>query len=182
MRIPIVIIALLIVSAPVVSAAPDWSFMNQKGAMVKGSPGQQASGIPYDLVITLERTPCYGTCPSYRITLYGNGSYVFNGTRCVVVKGQKKGAITRVAVKGLVKDFGAANFSSFRDSYEDMGITDMPSAILSFTANGTTKQVFHYQGDPNAPKDLRALEDRVDSVVNTKRFIGARKDLRCMNE
>jgi hypothetical protein len=182
MRIPIILISLLIATGSVVSAVPDWSVIHQNRGMMGGGLGQSASEIPGDLVITLQRTPCFGTCPSYSVTLYGNGSYVFNGTRCVMVKGLRKGTITRVSVKRLVMEFGAANFSHLRDSYEDMVITDMPSAILSFTANGTTKTVFHYHGDLNAPGNLSTLEDRVDSAVNSKRFIGSRKDMRCMSE
>jgi hypothetical protein len=32
-----------------------------------------------NMVITLERTACFGTCPIYRLTIQGNGQVVYEG-------------------------------------------------------------------------------------------------------
>jgi hypothetical protein len=135
-----------------------------------------------DLVITLERTPCFGTCPSYMVSLFGNGTFVYTGTRCVEVKGVKKGKISTTAVKKLVRAFETAHFTSMNDSYDEMMITDMPSAIVSFSQNGQKKQVYHYKGDMNAPAGLPFLENAIDAAVNTKKYIGTRQNISCMTE
>ena len=39
-----------------------------------------------DLVITLERTACHGTCPIYKLTIEGNGTVIYEGQDFVQVK------------------------------------------------------------------------------------------------
>ncbi len=43
-----------------------------------------------DVVITLERTQCFGSCPVYKLTVYGDGRVVYEGGGFVKIKGEKK--------------------------------------------------------------------------------------------
>ena len=40
-----------------------------------------------EVVITLERTACFGVCPVYKLTVYGDGRVVYEGKRFVRVEG-----------------------------------------------------------------------------------------------
>ena len=46
-----------------------------------------------DVIITLERTECFGTCPVYRLTVHGDGRVVYEGIRFVEVEGTVKTSI-----------------------------------------------------------------------------------------
>ena len=41
--------------------------------------GEKEEAVKNDTVITLERTACFGTCPIYTITIYGDGRVVYDG-------------------------------------------------------------------------------------------------------
>ena len=124
-----------------------------------------------EVVITLERTVCFGACPEYKLTIYGNGSVVYEGKRFVRIEGKRTITIGEVKVRQLLSEFKNIDYFSLNDSYEEFMATDMPSAFTSLTVDGKTKTVRHYHGDFSAPKELTELEDRIDEIVNTDQWI-----------
>ena len=124
-----------------------------------------------EVVITLERTVCFGVCPEYKLTVYGSGSVIYEGKRFVRVEGKRTIAISEEKVKQLLFEFKKIDYFSLNDSYEEFMATDMPSAFTSLTVNGKTKTVRHYHGDFSAPKELTELEDKIDEIVNSNQWI-----------
>ncbi len=61
--------------------------------------------VPEDksLIITLERGACYGMCPVYSLTIYGNGKVVYKGDMFVKVAGKIVFGISEEKVKNLSK-------------------------------------------------------------------------------
>src|SRR3982751_1541119 len=92
-------------------------------------------------VITLERTACFGTCPVYTVTIYTDGTVIYNGTQFVDVKGEQTSTIDPATVEQLVAGFEAAGYFDWNDSYTDMHITDQPYITTSVTRDGVTKQI-----------------------------------------
>jgi hypothetical protein len=135
---------------------------------------QPQTPTPSDLkevVITLERTECFGTCPVYRLTVYGYGAVIYEGIRFSQVQGTMKTTISEEKIKHLVSEFQKLDYFSLRESYEERNVTDMPFAITSLTINGNKKTVRHYHGDLSTPKELTELEDKIDEIVNTNQWI-----------
>lgn len=124
-----------------------------------------------EVVITLERTACFGICPIYTLTIYGDGRVVYEGIRFVRIEGARTATINEEKVRQLVTEFQSIDYFSLDDSYEELNATDMPSAITSITINGKTKTVRHYHGDFSAPEKLTELEDRIDQIVNSDQWI-----------
>jgi hypothetical protein len=50
--------------------------------------------------LTLERTPCFGMCPAYRLTISGDGTMVWHGLANVTALGERH---TRVAASRVVE-------------------------------------------------------------------------------
>ena len=126
--------------------------------------------VPNDIkevVITLERTACFGVCPVYTLTIYGDGRIVYEGMRNVRIEGTITTTISEDKIKQLITEFQKIDYFSLKDSYEERNATDMPSAYTSLTINGKTKTVRHYHGDLNAPKKLTELENKIDLIVNS---------------
>ncbi len=123
-----------------------------------------------DVIISLKRTMCYGRCPVYSLTIYGDGTLVYRGEMYVRVIGKWTTRISKEKVRLLIKKFKQVNFFSFKDKYDYLYMTDMPSAIVSITIDGKTKTVTHYLGDISAPKELSQLERYIDEVVNSDRW------------
>jgi len=124
-----------------------------------------------DLVITMERTACHGTCPIYKLTIEGNGDVIYEGQDFVQVKGKQTASLGPAQIQDLVSAFEQAKFVTLTDyTHEDS--TDSPSVITSITRNGKTKTVHHYYGDNSAPQELFDLESKIDQITNSKQWTG----------
>jgi putative hemolysin len=124
-----------------------------------------------DVIMTLERTACHGTCPVYKLTITGDGTVVYEGRDFVEVKGQQTSSISTAQVQDLLAAFEQANFLTLTD-YTEQKVTDLPSAITSITRGGQTKTVNHYYGDDSAPQQLTDLESKIDEITNSKQWTG----------
>jgi hypothetical protein len=132
---------------------------------------KQSQQVSPQVAMTLERTACFGFCPIYKLTVYGNGKVVYKGERFVKVTGTRTTTISQTAVRKLIADFQKVNYFKLQDSYTG-GHTDAPSAITSLTLGKRQKTVNHYLGSPNTPTQLTELENKIDAVVNSKQWIG----------
>jgi ankyrin repeat protein len=122
------------------------------------------------IAITLQRTGCYGTCPSYSVELRTD-EVVFEGSGYVVATGVHRDRSDPDAVRKLAKEFVAANFYSMNPEYE-ANITDNPTYILSINIDGHEQKVVDYVGEwVGMPAVIRRLEDEVDTVARTDRWI-----------
>jgi TonB family protein len=144
---------------------------------------------PDDIVITMERGVCYGSCPAYRVKITGDGSVEYNGGAYVLLLGNHRARISKEEVNQLLSDFRSADYFSLDDKYtygrsttilvRSQGCsdkvnwlhgmtTDLPSTQTSITIGGRTKQVFDYDG---APLALRQLESQIDELAHSARWV-----------
>ena len=127
--------------------------------------------------ITLERGPCFGTCPVYSVTLDGSGAVLFEGRRFVADTGISTGRVPPARIDSLVAALTAGGYFDFADRYTagepgcERYATDLPSVITEVRAGGRTKRVEHDHGCMEAPQALTALEGRIDSVAGVARWI-----------
>ncbi|AIC14189.1 DUF6438 domain-containing protein [Nitrososphaera viennensis] len=120
-----------------------------------------------DVTISLERTPCFGFCPDYTVTVFGNGTVVYEGRNFVYAKGEQRAQIAQSDVKELVDEFYRVGFFSMKDRYEAQ-VTDLPSQTTSITAGDATKSVYRYGPEPQR---LVMLEDKIDEVAKTAQWV-----------
>lgn len=125
------------------------------------------------VLITLERTPCFGACPAYKLTLHGDGSVVYQGQSNVAVEGRHEAAISPEKVQELLAEFERVDYYSFKNEYHDpfASMTDFPTTITSLTRDGRRKTVRHYHGDMSAPGELTALEFKIDEIANSAQWV-----------
>ncbi|MES2766344.1 MAG: DUF6438 domain-containing protein [Bacteroidota bacterium] len=113
-----------------------------------------------NLQITLEKTPCYGMCPTYSLKIYGDGKVVWDGTKNVKKEAQDSAMISQDEIVKLVNSFDVNNFYSFNDRYESRMVTDLPSTTVTIVKNGERKSVYSYFGAPKEFTNVaRAIED-----------------------
>ena len=123
-----------------------------------------------DIAITLERTGCFGSCPSYSVTIRPTG-ITFEGGGFVVAGGKHTAAVEASAVRSLAKTFLDADIYSMDSSYA-ASVTDCPTYMLSITIDGRSKSVQDYMGSwVGMPADIHDLEDQVDEFADTRRWI-----------
>lgn len=128
------------------------------------------------VTIALQRTGCYGTCPSYTATVSTN-RVVFDGGGFVVASGKHTDSIDADEVRHLATKFVAADFYSMDSSYE-AAVTDNPTYILSVSIDGREKKVVDYVGTwVGMPEVITDLEDDVDTLAQTERWIDGSEGL-----
>jgi len=123
------------------------------------------------LRITLDRTVCFGTCPSYRVEIRGDGTILYHGDNFTAVKGDRAATISRDAVKALFEKLRQAEFFWLFDTY-NASVTDMPSAEVTLSFDDKEKRVHDYAGQMvGMPAVVRDLEQAIDDTAQTKRWV-----------
>jgi hypothetical protein len=121
--------------------------------------------------ITLQRTPCYGPCPVYRVTVFGTGEVEYFGEAHVAKAGAHRWMISQRRLDRLAKAFESARYSRLEDAYTSRELTDAPGCLTSIEyEDGSSKSIDHYHGDPTAPVALTELEDEIDRIVGVERY------------
>src|SRR5438034_10664804 len=92
------------------------------------------------LTIQMSRGPCYGTCPSYTVTIHGSGSVEYVGGRFVKDRSPQVDRLGREQVIAVLQSLDRARFPAL----EDRAFTwcfDSASVGISVSADGSTKRV-----------------------------------------
>ena len=141
-----------------------------------------ANAVDTSMVVALERGPCRGRCPVYRVELYGDGNVRFEGKQYVARMGAQRGTTTPAAIQELLRGINASEFTTIDTSFV-MGsaacgqyMPDLPMSTLSAKIGTQIKRVQLDPGCKNAPRSLRAFEAQVDSIAQTAKWIAGAGD------
>ena len=150
-----------------------------------GWASAQPAEIPLDQVlISMERTGCYGECPTYSVTINGDGRVVFEGKQFVAHVGSAQIQIAKVGVISLVNRFLAVRFFDLPANYDVISsvrpgsrgglivlthsITDVPNTILRLRLGGQDHTILmRYQ----VPTELKELALAVDELAETTKWV-----------
>lgn len=136
----------------------------------------------------------------YVLNVQSNGTVVFEGKGHTDLIGTAESRITQPQLDELISEIRNTDFFSLKDSYETGAdgcpteATDMPRVMLDIRLNGREKNISHYHGcleisepkqvEPGMvrqaellrpyPMKLTRLEDRIDEIIGTKKWVGKR--------
>jgi hypothetical protein len=134
--------------------------------------------------LVLERSPCFGMCPMYRLRIDGRG-HVYYQSRSPNDKTVASDSISIASVAWLMAEAKRVRLYDMPERIQDspelckMMATDHPSASIAIFAPDSVKRVDHYLGcygpgpDPNRVPALVELERfyaAIDSVAGTARW------------
>lgn len=134
-------------------------------------------GAPDSVRVSLERRPCFGTCPVYTVTLDGSGAVRFEGRRFVKDTGTSVGSVSPARVDSLLAELEAAGYFSFAGRYArgeptcERYASDLPTIITEVRIGSRLKRVEHDRGCADAPERLSMLENRIDEVAGVERWV-----------
>lgn len=123
------------------------------------------------VVMTMGKGGCFGSCPSYKLTINGDGKVTYEGAMFVGVQGAQTTTISKEKVGELVNEFRKANYFSLDDRYDNTKCSDASSSTTSITINGKTKSVYWYHCVAKAPPALGELEKRIYDIVNAGQWV-----------
>ena len=137
-----------------------------------------------DLQIKLFRGPCLGVCPVYEVSISGSGDVTYKGQIFVKDVGVRYDKVDVIEVLDLFIYAVEIGFFELHAEYEtedqimlgdemtvalsSMIVTDQPYCEVTIITGKQTKKVHNYLG---APKRLRQLENKIEKLANTKRWI-----------
>lgn len=160
-------------SAPAAESATDATveptYRNLGIPLVAGGPDLS------QVRISLERTRCWGSCPEYVVTLRGDGSGKYVGSRVV----EHELTVSPEDFRRLLGLFDAADFFSI-DHTDTWTIYDAPWATLTLEVAGRTKlfgnRWINFEGleERHAAfhESMDAIAKAIDDAVRIERFIG----------
>jgi hypothetical protein len=140
------------------------------GSDVSATSGVMVGGQP--VVITLERTACFGMCPVYGVSIYEDGTVVYLGIKNVAVTGVRVSQVDpNTVINMLTSIMKGTGYFDWQDEYTDITITDQATVITSLSTSEQGKRIVRYGGDANAPIGLTWIEDQIDRSVNSAQWI-----------
>jgi hypothetical protein len=128
--------------------------------------------------VSLERRPCFGTCPVYTVRIDGSGAVVFEGRRFVADSGTFSGTIPKVSVDSLLAELDAEGYFRLADRYAagqpgcGRYATDLPTVVTEVHLGTRAKRVEHDHGCAEAPEVLGRLERRIDQAAGVSKWVG----------
>lgn len=134
-----------------------------------------SDSVQTDTLVHMERTICFGTCPSYELTILKNGSVIFIGKEFVQQEGRAEGMISDEDMEELISAIRTSHFMEITSNPECQSrMTDHPSVFLTIQLNGKENNVTHYQGCKgfDHEDDLYDLEEAIDRLAGTQKWIG----------
>jgi hypothetical protein len=127
---------------------------------------------PFDdsTVITLIRTMCEGWCPGYRVQIYGSGKVEYVGIHYVCTFGEHVATADAREVRRLVEAMIATGYFGYSWKQGPFWI-DAPTVTSVLQHGGRSRTLPHDHGDRGAPRWLHDMEDEIDRVAGTARWL-----------
>ncbi|HJR15264.1 MAG TPA: DUF6438 domain-containing protein [Gemmatimonadales bacterium] len=129
-------------------------------------------------VVTLYRSPCYGGCPVYSLSVTADGLVSYEGSAGVRHRGSATARMPAARVSALLAELEAAGYFGFANRYRPSEpvcgryVPDAPTVITSARLGTRIKRIEHDYGCGAAPMALRVLESRIDVVLGSGRWTG----------
>jgi hypothetical protein len=124
-------------------------------------------GVTKSPFVRLSRGSCFGICPVYSITVYGNGGFVYEGTGFVQVQGKRKG---RLSPKDTAELFSEIKTQFFRLKSRYGNESDLPATTIVVSIQNRRKVVTDFTGT----KEVEHLSELIERLTSVERFISWR--------
>jgi hypothetical protein len=137
------------------------SFLVSPGCNSKKAVAQDTAVFGSDadpVFFSLERTPCFGKCPAYVITIQRDGSATYVGRSNAEREGTYTGKVDEATMVKLLDKANEIGFFDMQDKYDGQ-VTDLPSTIIRVNANGKDKKVIGRYRTPSSFKPFAAYAD-----------------------
>jgi hypothetical protein len=132
-----------------------------------------AKGAKFPVVI-IARSPCFGPCPIYTLTIRDGGSVEYVGKRFVRISGPETTTIGASQFAGLLHDLDDVHFFALDDQAFER-CKDTAQVTVSVSLDGKAKNVTsdsYCVGSRSGPQArLVAITQRIDAMVGSDRWV-----------
>lgn len=118
------------------------------------------------LFIKLEKTACFGICPTYTAHIYKSGFALLNGKKNIDFIGIHRVWFSADEMKEIEAKLVDLDFQSLEDSY-DGPVSDIPSTNIEISYLGQHKKI---KGRWQVPEKLDAFNDYMHELIQSKNW------------
>lgn len=110
--------------------------------------------------IEMDKGPCYGTCPVFKLTIYEGGVAAYEGKRFTDRVGLHTKQMDMEAYRNLLKAFQEASLWNYQNAYKAQ-IPDLATVTITYHEDGNSKSIKGKDGRPEKIEELEAMLDRI---------------------
>lgn len=127
----------------------------------QGTSSASAVKTPAVHYVSMERTACFGQCPTYKIEMFEDGRVVYEGRMFAKPQGTYEKNIGAEKVKAIFDKFEYYRADTCKKEYE-MLISDLPGLTYEIKLDNETKQINNAHFGPGF---LKELANKIDQNV-----------------
>jgi hypothetical protein len=123
-------------------------------------------GIDENLMVSLQRTACFGKCPVFTVEIFKDGKVTYSGLAHVVKRGSYAAIAEADFIEKIQKRAKEIEFFKMSDKYPqgDIQIVDIPSTLTYIRLGEKGKLI---TDNYDAPKDLIEFEKWLEKELDT---------------
>lgn len=115
-----------------------------------------------EILLTYQKTPCFGACPHFDFYWYADGSVVYEGKNFVERKGRYKGQLDVHLYAEVLALADSLQYFSFDEIYNNPMVSDLPSTTTVLRGlSGPARVENRYRG----PESLETLYTYLDMLL-----------------
>jgi hypothetical protein len=133
------------------------------GKTTKTKVSKTAPTVSY---MSMERTACFGKCPTYTVEIYNTGLIRYTSRMFTEHEGVYEKNVGAAQTQSLLSQYSQNRIDTCSDRYESY-IQDLPGIIYVFKYGKTTKKIMNAEFGPEYLKKLSLKVDELAKVDNT---------------
>jgi hypothetical protein len=114
------------------------------------------------LLISFEKTPCFGRCPVYKIKVYESGFATYEGLNFAERMGLYAYRFSDQKIEEILQSARNVNYTGLDPEYDDPRITDLPSTISKIKLEGKYHRVV---ARVNIPQEVKNFHSNLDVAL-----------------
>jgi|SRR5690554_2816071 len=119
------------------------------------------------LVISFEKTPCFGRCPVYKIKVYESGFALYEGINFAEKMGMYSTVLTKSQIENIYQSAIGIDYFNLDSEYNNPLITDLPSTISRINYDGQDHRIMARN---NIPEKLKIFHDNLSVTLLEKNW------------
>lgn len=114
-----------------------------------------------DKLVEMSKSPCFGYCPTYDLTIFQNGTMKLNAKQNMKKSGVFIMQLSKNELKKLKKELLDLKLDSYLDEYKE-AIADAPSTRITYYGDNVKKSIFT---NFNYPEPLQQFAVKLDTLA-----------------
>lgn len=133
----------------------------QQKKTVKNNPKVTTTTTSIISSVSMERTACFGRCPSYKTEIFSDGTVKYTSRNFTTYEGIYTSTIDQKDVAKLFAEFEANKVDTCSGEYQSM-VADAPGIIYHIKRGDKDQEIMNAEVGPSF---LRDLADRIDKLA-----------------